>query len=270
MSIYSSSEHTPDPASQLPFQVNSQRLYADLAYLWPVISPVEDYASEAAQFIDQILAHTRIPNRDPSRPTLLDLGCGGGHNDYYFKRCFTVTGVDLSAEMLALARRLNPEIYYLAGDMRTLRMEQKFDAVVIADSIFYMLKEEDLRAAFITAYQHLKPGGIFCTYAEETLDTFQQNGTYVDSERQSANGELQVVLVENQYDPDPTDTSYESLFIYLVRQNGQLSIQTDHHVGGLFPLATWLRLLEQVGFEVHVTAFEDEDFPFFTCVKPSR
>jgi len=63
---------------------------------------------------------------------------------------------------------LNPEVAYCIGDMRSVRLEKVFDAVMIADSIDYMLTSEDLRAAFETALVHLKPGGVFCTYVEVT------------------------------------------------------------------------------------------------------
>lgn len=238
---------------------NSQRLYTDLAWLWPVISPAEDYQGEANQFQLAIQQFSRI---EPH--TLLDLGCGGGHNDHHLQQYFQITGVDTSPAMLALACELNPGVRYITGDMRSLHLEETFDAVIIADAITYMLNEDDLVAAFSTAYHFLRLGGVFCTYAEKISERFEQNGTHTSSYCQ---GDLEVVMIENQYDPDQADTSYETLFIYLIRRAGNLDIQIDHHQSGLFPLATWQRLLHKVGFEVHQVTFEDE-IPFFACVKP--
>lgn len=107
--------------------------------------------------------------------SLLDLGCGGGHSDYTLKKHFEVTGVDVSEAMLALAKRLNPEVTYSLGDMRTVQLGKTFDAVTIFDSINYMLAVEDLGAAFVTAFKHLKPGGGFLTLVEETPERSQQN-----------------------------------------------------------------------------------------------
>ena len=67
--------------------------------------------------------------------TLLHLGCGGGHNDYTFKKHFKVTGVDISENMLKLARKLNSEVTYYYGDMRDIKLTGCFDAVTILDSI---------------------------------------------------------------------------------------------------------------------------------------
>lgn len=56
-----------------------------------------------------------------------------------------------------------------------MRLGASFDAVIVADAIDYMLTEPDLAAAFATAHAHLRPGGVFCTYAEHTREHFVQN-----------------------------------------------------------------------------------------------
>ncbi len=241
--------------------MKKERLYKDLAWTWPIISPPENYKIEAKQFYTVIKQYSKIPTR-----TLLDLGCGGGHNDYHLKHQLEVTGVDISDEMLALARELNPEVDYLLGDMRDIRLGMMFDAVIIADSIMYMTSQRDLRAAFQTAFDHLRPGGVFSTYVEETPEGFQQNQMNVNVGRK---GETEVVLIENIYDPDPNDSQFESVFIYLIRQGGELEIETDHHINGLFSLETWEQTLKDVGFEVNQTVFEEEkEYPMFVCLKP--
>ncbi len=82
-------------------------MYGDLAWLWPIISPPEDYAEETELFSRVIREHSRIEVK-----TLLHIGCGAGHNDHVFKKHFEVTGIDNSEEMLKLARELNPEVTY--------------------------------------------------------------------------------------------------------------------------------------------------------------
>ena len=131
-----------------------RRLYGDLAWTWPIISPPEDYVPESEFFANLMKEHLETEPR-----TLLHLGCGGGHNDHTLKQHFGVTGVDISPEMLGLARKLNPDVTYVEGDMRTVRLERTFDAVAILDSVNYMLAATDLRTAFDTAFAHLKPGG---------------------------------------------------------------------------------------------------------------
>jgi SAM-dependent methyltransferase len=237
-------------------------MYGDLAKLWPIISPPENYVDEAKFFAKLIREHSRIKAR-----TLLHFGCGAGHIDWTLKKHFRITGVDVSRQMLTLARRLNSEVKYRQGDMRTARLRRTFDAVIIADSITYMTSERDLRGAFQTAWTHLKPGGVFCTYAEHTKERFEQNKTEFSLR---TNGDTEIVFIENDYDPDPTDTTSEFTFVCLIRRAGRLRIETDRHVGGLFDLETWRRLLKSVGFNVIPKTYPGERIPAFVCIKPEK
>jgi ADP-ribose pyrophosphatase YjhB (NUDIX family)/SAM-dependent methyltransferase len=241
---------------------DQRRLYSDMAWTWPLISQSEDYVQEAEAFARHIRQRARIPVS-----TLLHLGCGGGHLDLTLKKYFNVSGVDVSQPMLDLAGQLNPEVTYLPGDMRTVRLEQTFDAAVVSDSISYMLNEADLLSAFQTAYVHLKPGGVFCTYAGVTCQNFRQNDTRVSIH---SGGGVEITLIENRYDPNPQDSTFENTFVYLIRREGregQLEIETDRHLSGLFDLETWARCLSETGFVVFRTELGEGGVPFFVCRK---
>jgi SAM-dependent methyltransferase len=229
---------------------DQRRLYDDLAWTWPIISPPEDYVSQSEYFARVISQHATIGER-----SLLHLGCGGGHNDQTFKQYYDVTGVDISTPMLDLARRLNPEVEYREGDMRSVRLETQFDAVAILDSVNYMLTQDDLRDAFETAFVHLRRGGVLLTYVEQIVQGFQQNRTKVMTRRK---GDIEITLIENYYDPDPSDTTYESTFAYLIRERGDLKIEADRHLCGIFTLRLWYDNLRTVGFNVKQMSFDDE------------
>ena len=226
--------------AQLRPQDAGPRLYDDLAWLWPIVSPPEDYREECAEYRQRIEQRSRRPVR-----SLLHLGCGGGHHDYHLQRRFAITGVDRSPAMLALARRLNPGVTYRVGDLRKVRLDESFDTVVLGDAVAYMRSVEDLRAAFETAFAQLRPGGVFLTVVEATPERFRQHRTWTSVH---TSGDTEVVMVENVYDPDCSDTTYEVTFLYLIRRNGGLTIEADRHTCGLFALRTWLGLLTEVGF----------------------
>ncbi len=217
-----------------------QRLYADLAWTWPIVSPPEDYAEEAREFWRFLRSGAAGDVRE-----VLHLGCGGGHVDSQLKRHVRILGVDLSPSMLRLARRLNPDVTYRRGDMRSVRLGRTFDGVLLSDAGAYMRTPRDLARAFATAYRHLRPGGCFVTYAEHARERVRQNETQAIRGRR---GDVEVVFVENRYDPDPGDTTFEATFVYLIRRRGRLTVETDRHVLGLFPAATWLRTMESTGF----------------------
>ena len=127
-----------------------------MAYLWPIISPPQEYVSEARYFRDVILEEL-----GPGRHTLLELGVGGGHNLSHLTVDFDCTAVDLSLDMLALSEGLNPGVPHWEGDMRYVRLGKIFDVVLIHDAASYILTEEDLQNTFATAAVHLRLGGVF-------------------------------------------------------------------------------------------------------------
>src|SRR5258708_9561337 len=92
------------------------RLYQELAGWWPLISPPEEYAQEAAHLAD-VLSSATPPVRE-----VLDLGGGGGHVAAHLKARFALTLVDLSEDMLPVSRRLTPARAHLHGDIRPARL----------------------------------------------------------------------------------------------------------------------------------------------------
>jgi len=239
-----------------------RRLYGDLAWLWPVISPPEEYVAEA----EEITAVMRDAARRPVR-RVFDLGCGGGPMDFGLKRHFEIVGVDLSEAMLELARGLNPEVTYLCGDLRDPPTDELFDAVYISDAVNHLLSEADLRRAFRAAYDHLKPGGVMFVLAEETRERFSSPRTQASHH---AKGDVHVTFIEDVYDPDPTDTTYDLTLIFLIRRDGATTVEVDRHRCGVFPLQTWREEAAHVGFEVHVAGFRFSDLPAVVGVKKLR
>jgi len=75
---------------------------------------------------------------------ILDLGCGTGRiTQYYVDNGFKVIGIDLSDEMIKIAKKKHPQIEFLCADMRKLNFpNESFDAVSIAYSLFHLSKKD--------------------------------------------------------------------------------------------------------------------------------
>ena len=216
-------------------------LYNELAYLWPVISPPEDYAEEAADWRKALRRYL-----GPGRHRLLELGVGGGHNLSHLTGEFDAVAVDISPKMLELSRQLNPTVEHHLGDMRTFRLPGRtFDAVLIHDAIAYMLTEDHLRAAFDTARAHLRPGGLLLVAPDLVRDTFSSGMKLSWYTQQD---DVEITTEEIVCDADPSDTVVESHFTYTINESGTKRVERDIHPTGLFPIATWLALLEETGF----------------------
>ena len=224
------------------------RLYQDLAYLWPVVSPPEDYAEEAHYW------RRAIRNRlGPGRHRILELGAGGGHNLSHLTSDFEATAVDLSPHMIEHSRRLNPGVEHHVGDMRTVRLDRTFDAVLVHDAISYMLTEDDLRATFATARAHLRLGGLLLVSPDLVAENFEEGKIIRWPIRPPADPDgIEVSVSEHLADPDPADTMIESLITYTIVENGTSQIEKDLHVCGLFPYDTWITLMEEAGFTTEV------------------
>lgn len=217
------------------------RLYRDLAGWWPLISPVEEYAEEAA-WLTGVLGAAPSPVR-----RVLDLGSGGGHVAVHLKDRFLLTLVDLSEQMLAMSRVLNPDCEHRRGDMRTVRLGRAFDAVLVHDAVDYMTTEADLRQVIETAFAHCRPGGVALFVPDYVAETFRevsgQGGADDASGRQAR-------FRERTWDPDPADTWVQAEYEFILTDaSGAVEVVRETHRLGVFGRDTWLRLLADAGFE---------------------
>jgi predicted ester cyclase len=234
------------PASDQP------RLYTDLAGWWQLLSAPADYEEEAAFAVRTLTAACARPPR-----TLLELGSGGGNNASHMKHAFErVVLVDRSPAMLAVSRTLNPDCEHTEGDMRTVRLGRQFDAVFVHDAVCYMTTEDDLRAAIETAFEHCAPGGAALLCPDHVVENFRAS---TDNGGHDGDGRALRYLSWSS-DPDPADTTYTVDYAYLLREGDRPTrVELDRHVEGLFPRATWLRLLSDAGFQASVVPFEHSE-----------
>jgi SAM-dependent methyltransferase len=220
------------------------KLYGELAARWyRLVDPVGDHLDEAACYEAALLRAASV------RPeTLLELGAGAGNNAFYLKRRFRCTLTDLSPDMLALSRDLNPECEHLVGDMRTLRLGTSFDLVFVHDAVNYLTAEQDLRAMAETAFVHTRPGGAALFAPDFVKESFKENSELLDGEE----GDRALRCVEWMWDPDPNDTTITVDYVFVLREHGTTTVHHDQHIEGLFSRATWLHILEGVGYSVEV------------------
>lgn len=215
-------------------------LYGQLAKWWPLISPPQEYEEEAA-FAGSLLDAAQIPVRE-----VLELGCGGGHNAVHLKSKFSLTLVDLSAEMIDVSEDLNPECRHHVGDMRTVRLSRLFDAVFIHDAIDYMLTEGDLELAIGTAFAHCRPGGVVVIIPDATTGTFETETAHGGTDGRDGAG---VRYLSWSWDPEPAATETLTEYTFLLRdRDGVVRSVQETHRAGLFSEVTWLRVLTEAGF----------------------
>ncbi len=222
------------------------RFYGELARWWPLLSPVEDYAQEAA-FFARLLRSAQTPVQN-----VLELGSGGGSNAAHLKTAFRMTLVDLEPGMVAVSQVLNPELEHHVGDMRTLRLGREFDAVFVHDAIMYMTSIQDLRAAVDTAFLHCRPGGVAVFAPDSISETFAPSTDCGGSDGLDGTAAR---LLEWTWDPDPHDSLVRTEYAFLLRRpDGSVEVVHETHVNGVFTRDEWRATLDGAGFSVEEVA----------------
>lgn len=146
-------------------------VFHEYARYYDLLYRDKDYQAETEYL------HGLIQAGAPGARSVLNLGCGSGRHDRCLvERGYAVTGVDISEEMLRCARSAaegSPDLAYHLGDVRSVRLEGAFDAVVSLFHVMsYQVENDDLASALATAFLHLKPGGLFvfdCWYGPGVL-----------------------------------------------------------------------------------------------------
>lgn len=113
-------------------------------------------AKERARYTARLLAAL------PPGASLLELGCGvGGPTTQALAAQFRLTGVDISACSLELARRNVPQARFLQGDMAEIDLPPaSFDAVAAFYSIIHVPRDEQPGLLGRVA-EWLRPDGLF-------------------------------------------------------------------------------------------------------------
>ncbi len=92
--------------------------------------------------------------------SVLDAGCGTGRVAVELaRRGIDVTGVDLDASMLAVARRKAPELAWVLADVAVVDLDRSFDVVVLAGNVMIFLEPGTEGVVVANMARHLAPGG---------------------------------------------------------------------------------------------------------------
>ena len=89
---------------------------------------------------------------------VLDVACGTGvlFPDYFKRNVNSLTAIDISPEMVKIAREKFPQAKVLCGDVETYPFQKKFDAVMVYNAFPHFPDPENLIRVLSSL---LKPGG---------------------------------------------------------------------------------------------------------------
>jgi SAM-dependent methyltransferase len=122
----------------------AQRIFDELRY-----KPLD------RQLLDRLAASV------PASGIICDLGCGPGQIARYLRdRGARAVGVDLSAQMIAQARQLNPDIEFKQSNLLALDVDDEAWAAIAAFYSLIHIPREEVMTALHELKRVLQPGGL--------------------------------------------------------------------------------------------------------------
>ncbi|OEE42979.1 class I SAM-dependent methyltransferase [Vibrio anguillarum] len=224
--------------------ISTNRLYSDLSKYYDYVISRDDYRGEAhfwQQLIEKKCAKTL--------PMLLELASGPGHLLSHIGSNVEAFAIDLSSDMLTKCKQLNPNVNTIQGDITEFCLPQKFDFILLHDSIGHLFKADDIRATFANAYQHLNYGGIFALSPEFDGDSINKP---IVNHRTTSLPETNLTVID-YIERHPTDKNrLNVLTSYYEQKQGVTHIEFDRMELGLFGIEYYMQLMEEVGFSVEL------------------
>jgi SAM-dependent methyltransferase len=153
-------------------------------YVDPYQSVADLYEAEYGALDSDVEYFARHGTRGP----LLVLGCGTGRIGRRLARTRPVTGLDVSAPMLAVARQKAPDARYVEADMRTFDLGA-FSEIVAPNGAFnFLATRADQHACLACCQRTLVPGGALTL--DLPMPSFALLGTPHSPERLAWEGTL--------------------------------------------------------------------------------
>ena len=189
---------------------------------------------------------------------VVELGCGTGSFTQVMKNLgYDIMGIDMSPEMLNLARQKSAEagldIMYLEQDMRELDLYCTAGTIVsVCDSINYVLEDEEIIETFKLVNNFLYPGGVFI-FDFNTLHKYRDviGDTTIAENREDCS-----FIWDNYYDDESHINEYDLTIFAKVDAQKELfarSVETHYQRG--YTLDEMKSFVEAAGL-VFITAID--------------
>lgn len=191
----------------------------------------------------------------PAHSTLLELGCGTGILGITLKeRGYSISGLDLSEDMLSLAhnRQQEEKVFFplIQRDMKDLSELPNYEGIICySDALCYMDNEEELLKVFKEVYAHLTSDGYFLF---DVHSLYQMNAFLETSFHAETDG---IVFMWDSYEGEYPHSVEHELTFFVEKDNSVYERFEEVHKERTYAIDTYLNLLKKAGFShVEVTA----------------
>lgn len=189
---------------------------------------------------------------------LLDLACGTGELSVRFSNAgFTVTGVDLSEDMLTVAQAkanlAGENIDFLLQDMSELELIDRYDIIgIFCDSLNYLQSEEEVQRTFQHVKRYLNHNGLFLF---DVHSLFKINHVFMD--QTFTYDDDHICYIWNCFEGDTSNSVDHELTFFIEDGSGKYDRVDENHSQRTFPVSTYLKWLDEAGFDVLQVLGED-------------
>lgn len=190
-----------------------------------------------------------------SRESILDIGCGTGSLTSLLTDFSSVTGMDLSEDMLAIASNKSKDVTWLQGDMSDFDLGKKYDTItILCDSLNYLQNIEDVKSTFSHVYQHLNYNGtfIFDVHSIFKMNHAFANHSYIDETEH-------VFLGWDAVAGEEPNSVWHYMTFFELQGNGQYKRYDEEHYQRTYSENEYKTLLNDAGFE-DIHSFYDFEF----------
>ena len=149
-------------------------VFGDYAKYYDLLYKDKDYQKEA-DYVDSLIKKHLKDYKEADSVRILEIGCGTGkHAHYLSQKGYTVVGIDMSEEMINIAKsKENENLQFHLCNATDFNLEKKFDVIISLFHVMsYQTSNDDLEKSFQNTSAHLRDGGIFvfdCWYGPAVL-----------------------------------------------------------------------------------------------------
>lgn len=142
-----------------------------------------------------------IQKHIPSEGKILDVGCGTGEPiaRFLLEKSYKLTGVDASKKMIELCMKRFPDGKWLLADMRTLDLQEQFDAVIAWHSFFHLPHDDQRATLKLLATFVSQDGLLIFTSGPECGEVWSDNGGYDLYHASLSSEEYEQILTDNGF-----------------------------------------------------------------------
>jgi SAM-dependent methyltransferase len=203
------------------------QLYTNLAAVYDAMYQTFINYEEEFLFYDTIRKEHTCNN-------VIEIGCGTGHlASLFLKENVSYTGLDMSEQMLSIAKAKNPGVLFMEADMRDFKTENKFDfCFAAARTVSYLITDADVRNAFQCMADALQEGGILCfDFIDATRFIPQiKNGYDVEHVANYKNKQYKRLSHWTVHDPSTNIFNWKALFYECGTEETPVMIGEDYSV----------------------------------------